>query len=39
MSWSVLTVYGQPENALVVTTLLLSWLMTHVSFAFRYAHE
>jgi uncharacterized membrane protein len=25
--------------ALVAITLLLSWLMTHVTFAFRYAHE
>ena len=27
------------EVALVAVTLLVSWLMTHVSFAFRYAHE
>ena len=27
------------DIALVVVTLLLSWLMTHVTFAFRYAHE
>ena len=27
------------EIALVATTLFLSWLMTHVTFAFRYAHE
>ena len=27
------------DVALVAVTLLASWLMTHVSFAFRYAHE
>jgi uncharacterized membrane protein len=27
------------HKALVVTTLILSWLTTHVSFAYRYAHE
>jgi uncharacterized membrane protein len=27
------------EVALVAVTLLLSWLVTHVTFAFRYAHE
>src|ERR1700739_4962082 len=27
------------EVALVAGTLLLSWLVTHVTFAFRYAHE
>jgi uncharacterized membrane protein len=35
---------GEPEGqawkvALVAFTLFLSWLMTHVTFAFRYAHE
>jgi len=27
------------ELGLIATTLLVSWLMTHVSFAYRYAHE
>jgi len=31
--------HGQYRVALVVVTLLLSWLVTHVCFAFRYAHE
>jgi len=31
--------FEQYRVALVVVTLLLSWLVTHVCFAFRYAHE
>lgn len=39
---SIKTLEGGPKGlhiGLVVATLFLSWLMTHISFAIRYAHE